>query len=166
MGEHFFGEISIGGQVTREQLERMARIEPLLEGLAPHTPTDRRAGEHGPEVRDGVLYLGDEKASYGEFSDLEAYLQEQGIPYDRHSSGYHEYSAEESSHRPGIGCFTAPATDGGSILADAVAVLSYIGRGLAIDDLPSPDDGGDTGLALVMMRRRSPLPPFEFVEAE
>lgn len=166
MGEYFFGEISIGGQVSREQFARMAEIEPMLEGFDPDTLTGRRTGDHGPEVRDGVLYLGDGQASYGEFSDLEAYLQAEGIPYDRHSSGYHEYPAEESSHRPGVGCVTAAARDDGTILAEAVAVLSYIGRGLAIDDLPLPDDGGDAGLALVLMRRGHPLPPFQIVDAE
>lgn len=166
MGEHFYGELRIGGRITREQFDRMVGIEPLLEGFDPDTLVDGGRGDVGPEVRDGVLWFGDPQASFGEFCYLEAYLREQGIPYDRHSSGYHEFNAEESGFRPGLGCVTAPATDDGTILADAAEVLSYLERGVTMADLPSPDDGGDEGLALVILRRDRRLPPFEFVEAE
>lgn len=164
MADYYYGEIRIGGTVTREQFDRMIRIEPALEGLDPDTLGNRGRGEHGPELRDGVLWFGDDQASYGEFHDLEGYLREQGIPYDRHSSGYHEWNAEESGFRPGVGCFTAPAEDDGTVLADAAGVLSHIERGLTVTEIPPPDDDGDPGLALVLMRRAHPLPPFEIVD--
>jgi hypothetical protein len=150
MSDRFAGSIEIGGDVTRDQWERMVEIEPSIRG-ATVSPG-------------GTLQVEDELAEYGRFQGLEAYLIEQGIPFDGHSSGFAEFDAEEYSHRPGMSeLLEASANGDGVVMADAREILTYIRMGRTEDRIPRPEDGGDAGLALVRLREASPLPPFRIV---
>ena len=62
-------------------------------------------------------------ALWGELRDLEAFLTENGIAFDRHHGPYGEYSGETRRYRPGmkkpVSCL---ADDGGNFLIEAGAV--------------------------------------------
>jgi hypothetical protein len=151
VSDRFFGAIEVGGDVTRDQQDGMVEVE--------------RAVRRAVVSPGGTLQVTDELAEYGRFSALEAYLIEQGIPFDGHSGSYGEFDAEEYSFRPGMSePLEASADADGVVMADATEVLSYIRLGLTEDRIPSPADGGDVGLALVRLREASPLPPFRIVE--
>ena len=55
-----------------------------------------------PEIRieDNILILEDAQASYGMFEELEDLLRRKGIPFDRESGQYAEYSAKLVIFRP------------------------------------------------------------------
>ena len=147
MAEYFDGAIRIGGNITREQWDRMKEIEPEL-------------ARSIPSQIDGIFEHCSANTRMGQFEELETYLQEQGISYDRHSGAAYDFDAEETSFRPGVPVITAYATNGGTILCDAYEVLDYIIRHVDIGDIPKPDEGGDSGLALVLLRKYNPLPKF------
>lgn len=167
LSEHYYADISIGGRVTREQWEQMLCCEEALAAFNPVTGEpqegDTRDSREGPLLTDdGSLYFGDGQATNGEFDDLERYLVEQSIPFDRHSSLY-DYTAEDRSFRPGVGDVRA-FVDDGAILCDAGEVVRYIEAGMTLDQILALGEGGDTGIRLYTMRKDHPLPPFEFAE--
>lgn len=167
MGFYYFGEINIGGFVTRSQWDKMCEAEPAL------TDIDIPAGATtnvylNPIVTDGgCLTVYDPEASDGQFVDLEAVCMDEGIPFDRHSAPNDSDDAEETSWRPGMeDKLTAIALDDGTILSDTVELFKYLRAGLTIDQFPPVEDGGDTGVALLLLREAQPLPPFQFVEGD
>ena len=151
MSDRFTGSINIGGDVTREQRDEMARIEPAV--------------AEATVVPGGTLQVEDYEAEYGRFEALESYLIEQGIPFDAHAEGYAEFDAEGRSFRSGMfEPLSAVCTDDGVVMADATEVLTYIRRRLTEEHIPSHEDGGDAGLALIRLREMSPLPAFHIAE--
>ena len=104
MGEYFPGKISIGGTIPRKVAEELCgRIRDENVGLEygehdfqPETPKDLAEGAPAGAPLD--LYH--EEASYGMFDDLEAFLVENGIAFDRCHDPHAEYDEEMVMFRP------------------------------------------------------------------
>ena len=65
------------------------------------------ACENAEELRqaldeNGHLFLVNDQARYGMFEELEDFLCEHDIPYDRHSDARFEWDAENVTFRPGM----------------------------------------------------------------
>ena len=165
MGDYYWGQMNIGGRVTARQFHEMQKLEDSLQGVDPLDLPEEAAGGYGekPMLYKGVLYFGDPQASYGQFEELEEYLIEQGIPFDRNSDGYFEYPPESRSSRPGVGAVRADSVEQGGIVSDTKQMLDYIKRGLSVEDIVALGDEADEGVRLTLMLEKYPLPPFEFV---
>jgi len=51
-------------------------------------------------VNDGVFWMQNLEARWGQFEDLEALLRDKGVPFDRESSQAYDYHAELVIYRP------------------------------------------------------------------
>ena len=93
MSDRFHASIQIGGPVSKALIPALtARISDA--GLL--YPGDALK-QHLDE--DSLLVLEDEQASYGEFPELEGWLQRHLIEFDRFSSGYFDLLPEWVSFR-------------------------------------------------------------------
>lgn len=84
---------------------------------------------------DGIIYLEQDYALRGEFPDLEGWLVDQGIPFDRYSAGYYDIEPCLRQYRPAEdGC--APH-DAESLLTengDKYLLLSHVEKCLELPD--------------------------------
>ena len=119
MAEHFPGAIQIGGAVSRRLAPDLAQaitdVGALAEAEAApavlHTAEDLVAAL---DPENHVLRLYDHQASYGAFFNLETWLRDHGIPYDRQSDARYEYDGQAVSFRAGIGLVERTATQDGA----------------------------------------------------
>ena len=127
MSDRIATEIRIGGQVKRDLVP--ALLEAIeREGLEeewgmdlPHLENEQDLLKHCN--KDGVLWFCASSAVWGELPDLEAFLVENGITFDRHHGPYADYSGETRRYRPGMKEPIAYlADDGGNFLIEATAV--------------------------------------------
>ena len=97
MSDRFHASLEIGGPISRDLIPALA-AQISDAGLI-------CAGEALEQHLDdsGLLVLEDEQAAFGEFPELEAWLEEHGFEYDRNSSGYFDLLPEWVSFRHGQG---------------------------------------------------------------
>ena len=167
--EEISANITIGGRVTRTQWEAMVEAEPLLDNYLPDRRRNRDKNDQNPHIfGQGPLELYAPQATWGHFEALEAYLQEQGIPYDRHADGNWEYDAVEASWRPGMGDeLSVFASSDGDIVVKASRLIEWIRKGLTLPEVLGAEPNDDTsGIWLHWLRETDPVPPFEFVEGD
>ena len=80
---------------------------------------------------DGHLFLVNDQARYGMFEELEDFLCQHGIPFDRHSDARFEFDAENVMFRPGMKRpVEMPSNNDGDALLD-VERLRPVARQLA-----------------------------------
>ena len=107
MGEYFPAEITIGGKVPARLLEEfLAEIRSAGAKVGGYDGAEF-ACQDAEELRQaldesGHLFLVDDQASFGMFEDLEGFLVDNGIPFDRHTDTKHEFDAENVRFRPGM----------------------------------------------------------------
>src|SRR5688572_25011286 len=109
MSTRMAAEIWIGGQVPRKLIGKL-RTQIAVTGVAlewgdahfePESTADLLAALRDTEgVR--LLWLCHEDARYGQFPELEEFLEKQGIPYDRATDDKYEYDSELVQYRPGM----------------------------------------------------------------
>lgn len=114
MGNSFWAQIRIGGTV-----DRGAFVEAFFEceGIDFDEAVDSDPfGSHVEIDPDGLTYTS-ESASWGEFEELETWLKERGIPFDR--IGDTDDGHRTASWRPGMAAVweSASETDGSAIVA-------------------------------------------------
>ena len=97
MSDRFHASLKIGGPVSKGLIPALAD-QLANAGLL---FTDAFPAQHIDE--DGLLVLEDEQAPYGEFPELETWLEEHDIEFDRHSSGYFDLLPEWVCFRRGQG---------------------------------------------------------------
>jgi hypothetical protein len=107
MAERFPTEVIIGGKVPT------AAVSGLLEAIRTEglyldwsdTDFDVQTADDllAAVGKDGLLHLTDADRSWGEVKELEAYLRENNIAYDKLVSGKYEYDAGLASFRPDMG---------------------------------------------------------------
>lgn len=143
-------DIIIGGLVSRSQWGRMVEAHWGLEGVDPEKQTDGG----GMVDFDGHLNLHDPDAPWGKSEELQAVLQEEGIPYDRNANAAYEYDGEAASFRPGTDgeLIAVGGQDGGGVLVEADVMVDYLIRGLTLEQALSEPDAPN-GLRLVCLRR-------------
>jgi hypothetical protein len=103
MSERFPAVITIGGKIPR-------KLIPDLIDVINTSGAGVEWGNHntfeGLETLTEVvgnndhLVLCDDEARYGEFEDLECFLRNNDIPFDRHSAAWYEYDGDIVSFRP------------------------------------------------------------------
>ncbi len=93
MSERIWAKIEIGGTLSRS-------ISLYLAAEFGIPPLPARDSETVEVVR--YLTMEDAEACWGQFERLEAYLVEQGIPFDRTSDGKYDISPEICKFRPGM----------------------------------------------------------------
>jgi hypothetical protein len=161
-------QISFGGPVTRTQWNQMVEVASLLDNFLPAEMKTRDEDWNPYIASDGTLTLQDPQAHGGQFECLEYLLQEQGIPYDRHSDGCDEYDAEETSWRPGMDhTLIATSTTDGDLVVKASKLIEWLSKGMTLSDVLADEPTNDTvGLWLHGLRTTDPVPKFEFIEEE
>jgi hypothetical protein len=95
MSDRFPGQITIGGPVKKEDLPKL--LEKIIYEYGCNE--DWEEGNPPENIKDllnesGYICFGDHDARNGEFSELETFLKEKGIPFNRQSSGCYEYNPE------------------------------------------------------------------------
>ena len=90
MAERMAAEITIGGTIPASLVPQLCRT--ITEegvshawGDAPFCP--QSAADLLKILSDGLLWLCDDQASWGQFDALERLLQEHNVPFDRKSGG-------------------------------------------------------------------------------
>ena len=104
MVDRYYARIKIGGPIPQALVPKLAEVigsEGLLDMNYEEVVFDTPA-ELANHLQDGVLYFQDWHAVYGMFDCLEPFLQEHGIPFDRHSGSYPGLNSENVYYRPGM----------------------------------------------------------------
>jgi len=94
MSDYFPGQIEIGGDISRKDLNILINIVVNME-LKDEDYSDVWTREKLVEAfatQDSV-FMTDDQARYGEFPELEAWLVEYKISFNRHSDAQYEYDA-------------------------------------------------------------------------
>jgi hypothetical protein len=98
MSDRFPCEITIGGNISRRLLDKLAETI-ASEGVsidwqyALDKAAVRKAIESAA-ARGQTVRFTDDEACYGQFEDLEGWLTSHGIDFDRHSDARYEYDGE------------------------------------------------------------------------
>ena len=97
MSDRFYASLEIGGPISGDLVPALAAQISNAGFLFPGESLEQHIND------DGLLAVEDEQAPYGEFPELEGWLQEHGIEFNRHSSGYFDLLPEWVSFRRGQG---------------------------------------------------------------
>lgn len=194
MSEHYPAEICIGGNVARSKIAGLiAAINnqgcssewdgPVINLGNPEEDIGkciekivqlRASISNGcAPANEGLLFLYDSEARWGEFQEIETYCEANGIAFNRYSDGYCEYDPEIKVFREGMEAPVAYNTDSNGqpqISADKIIPLLVI-----IEEMGQANTGEVWGLyeqlaaaAEVikgdMPRDVPPLESFEIVE--
>jgi hypothetical protein len=102
MVDRMAAEIWIGGKLPRSLLDEFPISDLRLDWDA--TPFDASSEEGILSARDdsGLLHFADCEAAWGEFTELEGWLREHNIPFQRQSSGKYEYDPCFVEFRPDL----------------------------------------------------------------
>jgi hypothetical protein len=109
MADRFAGEITIGGEVPAALLEDFlgeAMSTGALVGDYDGSPFAAKTAEELRQALDekGHLKLVDAEANCGMFEELEGFLCEHDIPFDRHSDAQYQFDGENAVFRSGMQC--------------------------------------------------------------
>jgi len=128
MGERFAAEITIGGEIKEELISPIAGLldaENVQPGWGEGSYNN--AAEIEAEIRAGVCRFRVDEQSWGEFPELEAFLEENNIAFDRQHAARYEYQGEVVKFRPGMDIpVTATALDSGKQTIPASLVLNLL----------------------------------------
>lgn len=133
MSTRMAADISIGGKIAATLMPELCRAiceqgVALEWGAAPFQPSDaRELLTERQELEPGgamVLRLYDEQAHWGEFDELEAFLQEHDIPYTRRTDGDCQYDPAVIEFRPGAAPLLLAANKDG----EPVVAVSLLGE--------------------------------------
>ncbi len=102
MSDRMAAEIWIGGKLPRSLLDEFP-ISDLRLDWDEH-PVDATSEQGILSARDesGLLHFADCEAAYGEFAELEGWLREHNIPFQRQSCGKYEYDPCFVEFRPDL----------------------------------------------------------------
>jgi hypothetical protein len=124
MGTWFPGAIQIGGELSADDVTELcgAILDAGLSldwGGEPFEPASAEDLLAAVDADTGQLRLFDDQACFGHFNDLEAWLKEHGLPFDRQSDAYCEYDGETVSFRRDVGVVWHVASQDGEPLVKA-----------------------------------------------
>ena len=102
MSDRMPAELWVGGKLLRSLLDEFP-ISDLRLDWDEH-PIDATSEEGILSARDesGLLHFADTEAAYGEFAELEDWLREHNIPFQRQASGKYEYDPCWIEFRPDL----------------------------------------------------------------
>jgi len=171
MSDYMAAEIHIGGKVRRSVVQALCtaitKSGASLEwgGGRCHvdTPDELLQARTSDTEEPLLLKLYDDQARWGEFSALEAFLQEQGIAYCRWSDGKYDYDPEVDAFQPECGQLSWITNHNRQpiVLASELVPIE-----VKLTDLLETLKGGNVDTAVVIAqidkireRLRSTLPP-------
>jgi hypothetical protein len=138
MSEHIAAEIWIGGKVPLALVPNLCEAI-RREGVAldwgdavfqPRSAEDLLDARKDYDQGITLLWLCDDRASWGQFEALESFLQRNGISFRRRSEGTSEYAPEVVEHRNGVGLISLATTATGEPVV-AAAELAPIATALS-----------------------------------
>ena len=129
MSDRMAAEIWLGGTISNALAEELCAVirdsgASLEWGggvFVPHSVKELMEAND-----EGHLHLYDDDRVWGEFADLEEFLREHKIPYDRQTASRYEYDAEEAIYRPGIGLEVTPTTGSGNPVVEAASLQPVV----------------------------------------
>jgi len=128
MADHFPAEIHIGGPIPRDILDELVKeivaTEASLKGYSEDTVTDESARKAFQEGK--IIDLYDDQARYGSFEELENFLVEHEIHFDRHHDSYCEYNAENVYCRGNQEILNRPSNQNGDVLIRRDDIMSIL----------------------------------------
>jgi hypothetical protein len=170
MSERFPGAIQIGGAVPERLAPDLARAITEAGGVvgvegAPATLQTREDLLAAADPVTGIFRLYDHEANYGTFPDLEIWLRDQGIAYDRQSDARYEFDGESVSFRPDLGVLVHTATQDGcpTVPLDALIEVRALLRAALVERSPEKVRSALAALDKVMGPDIPPLPPLRFI---
>jgi len=126
MADRFPTRIHIGGRVKRAIIPALIdaiNTEELQSDWGIELPVLRSGEELLERLEGGHLSFFHEERAWGEFPDLEGFLVENGIPFNRSHNPRYEYSGEIVQFRTGMEApAVAAANDNGDIIIEAAEV--------------------------------------------
>ena len=129
MADRMACEIWIGGTISNALAEELCGLicdtgSSLGWGEAAYKPSTVKDLSLASEG--GVLHLYDDERTWGEFEDLEEFLRENKIPYDRQTASKYEYDAEQAIYRPASGLEVTPTTGSGNPVVEVASLQPVI----------------------------------------
>lgn len=181
MADHMPGQIRIGGKIPQSLAPELCReignayvsLEWGDPAFCPNSAADLMAARR--EV-DGVLLLElcDDQARFGEFEELEAFLQEHGIAYTRQSDPKYEHDGELLEYRPGsepdlfttnaVGQPVVPASALSEVEAALTETLEQLAKGPGCEG--AAIEPAQRARQLLREQLPPPVPPLEPFEID
>ncbi len=177
MADRMSAEIWIGGSISESLVDEFCgvlRDESLSPdyGEASFEPHDAEELLEGTLKDSGLLRLCDDEVAYGEFGDLETWLQEHDIPYTRKSDGKYEHDPVVVEFRPESGLHECTANKALQPVVPVEPLRKVVRRLQAATALPAKKKPKKARKrvkqALKLLTRHMPselppLPPLEIV---
>lgn len=115
MGDRFSASIEFPAGAIDEEIKSLlaeegVEFEPL-----------RANYDISVQIEQGLFYMHNPEASWGQFEELEAMLRRKGVPFDRETGAYFDYTPERVIFRPATN--DAPAQDLTISLSEGVPVV-------------------------------------------
>lgn len=175
MSERLAAEVWIGGNIPESLVPDLCAaitdegvaLEWGEGSFAPKTSEDLDTSLRENEKHEWLLWLCDDEASWGQFDDLERFLQEHRIPFTRRTAGNAAYDSEILEYRPNCGEITLAANVDGQltvVAAELEPVEHLLDAAIKLAEL---DTGANflslmqTALKLLREQLPRPLPPLE-----
>ena len=140
MADYIATSISIGGKLSSHLAEQLcvAVTEAQLGLEWAETPFASRTAADLLAARcqiNGarVLKLMEDDAPWGEFQELEAFLQEHQIPFDRLHEGKYDIDPALRQYRPDLGCLDFHCTNSGEVLLPLAAIIAFESQVALVD---------------------------------
>jgi hypothetical protein len=169
MAERFPTEISIGGTIKKEQIQALIdqiNSEDLQHNWGSYCDrieTEEDLLKHKND--EGILWFCTESQVWGEFPDLEAFLVEQNISFNRHHSPRYEYHGELLQFRAGMETPSIATADSDLVLMVDVSVVAGIRDKMRADKSAVGITDSLKELDALCVDFDIPeLPPFEIVD--
>ncbi|HUT13539.1 MAG TPA: hypothetical protein VMY42_23830 [Thermoguttaceae bacterium] len=102
MADRIAAEIWIGGKLPRSLLDEFPVSDLCLDWDGNRLQSSAEADILAARNEDGLLHFAEVEAAWGEFEELEGWLQEHNIPFRRQSEGKYEYDACIVEFRPDL----------------------------------------------------------------
>jgi hypothetical protein len=129
MADRYPTKIRIGGPVKRQRLAALIRAI-NAEGLQsdwgsslPEITSEKGLLEH---IEDGHLTFCDENRAWGEFADLERFLVQESIPFNRWHAPRYEYDGELAQFRTGMQAPASAAVNDNEVIVIAAPEIQRV----------------------------------------
>ena len=175
MADRMAAEIWIGGKLSRSLLDEFPISDLRLDW--DETPFDSTSEQGILSARDesGLLHFADCEAAWGEFEELEGWLREHGIPFQRQTSGKYEYDPYFVEFRPDLAGkpdrYALTTQDGAPVVCREEIEKAMRGMAKLVGDKKRPAEKRLRAweriyrrLSRSMPPKLPPLPPFEIVD--
>jgi hypothetical protein len=175
MADRMAAEIWIGGKLSRSLLDEFPISDLRLDW--DETPIDPTSEDGILSARDenGLLHFADCEAAWGEFEELEGWLREHSIPFQRQTSGKYEYDPCFVEFRPDLPCkpdrYTLTTQNGAPVISREEIEKAMHGMAKLVNDKRRTAEKRLQAweriyrrLSRSMPPKLPPLPAFEIVD--